>query len=410
MNNRIYRPFLSLVYLLVSISMLQGQETRVNIAVIDLDPTGIANSDADFLSNRLRTELFETGEFQVIEREKMNEILTEQGFQQSGCTSVECAVEIGQLLNVAVMTAGNIGKIEDLYSISVRMIDVKTGAIIKTATRDFEGKLSEVLTDIIPEIASELASYEVGKTVTTNNEQRSDAQSGQKNESFRKFGVLLMGGFSTLTYTTKINEEIQEINATLAPDIEELSGHYLLGLELRYAFNQRWQVKLGFVAENMLSPWQVSLSNYSPFNTILDLFANLQIERTNRFVNTYLGLNYAIWTSPGKYDIYLGVDIGNTTYSSEITYSSTSPDDANMDDSTIYEYNSFTFKLAFGGTYFVSKAVSLGMSIIFKSVQPFDTSDQTMASDLPEELKPFFLPEEINASGIQFTLYLGYHF
>ena len=73
---------------------------RVNIAVLDLDPTGVSAEDSRFLSDRLRTELFETGSFQVIEREKMEEILSEQGFQNTGCTSVECAVEIGQLLNV----------------------------------------------------------------------------------------------------------------------------------------------------------------------------------------------------------------------------------------------------------------------------------------------------------------------
>ena len=71
MNNRSKILFVALILLLVSISVLPGQETKVNIAVLDLDPTGIANPDADFLSDRLRTELFETGEFQVIERTKM---------------------------------------------------------------------------------------------------------------------------------------------------------------------------------------------------------------------------------------------------------------------------------------------------------------------------------------------------
>ncbi len=398
----------ALLLVLISVHGLFGQDSKINIAVLDLDPTGIAKPDAEFLSHRLRTELFETGQFQVIEREKMNEILTEQGFQQSGCTSVECAVEIGQLLNVAVMTAGNIGKIEDLYSISVRMIDVKTGAIIKTATQDFEGKLSEVLTDVIPEIASELASYEVNKGLvsqqTHDNEQKQESSTAQETGSFRRFGVVLLGGFSTLTYTTKLNEEIQEVNAYIAPDIDEFSGHYLLGVELRYTFSQRWQLKLGFVGENMLSHWQAS--------TTISSLPGGAVERKNRFVNSYLGLNYAIWNSPGNHDIYIGADLGSTSYSSDLIYSYTSLDGTNFEDSKTYEYTSFTFKFAVGGTYFVSKVVSLGVSIIFKSVQPYDTSDQSFSTDFdfPEELIPFLLPEEINASGIQFTFYLGFHF
>jgi len=371
--------------------------------VLDLDPTGIAKPDAAFLSDRLRTELFETGRFQVIEREKMNEILSEQGFQQSGWTSLECAVEIGQLLNVAVMTAGNIGKIEDLYSISVRMIDVKTGAIIKTATQDFEGKLSEVLTDVIPEIASELASYEVNagsvSQQTQEKEPRQESTTTQKSKSFKRFGVLFLGGFSTLTYTTELNKEIQDINAYTAPDIEDFSGHYLLGLELRYAFSRRWQLKLGFVAENMLSPWQATNS-----------LTSSSIERNNRFVNSYLGLNFAIWNSPGNYDIYIGTDLGSTSYSSELIYSYPSFTGGYVDGNETYEYTSFTFKFAVGGTYFVSRTVSLGMSITFKSVQPIDTSDQTVSTDLPEDIVPVILPDEINASGIQFSFYLGFHF
>ncbi len=406
--------FLAFIMLLLSVSVLPGQETKVNIAVLDLEPTGISNPNAEFLSNRLRTELFETGEFQVIEREKMNEILTEQGFQQSGCTSVECAIEIGQLLNVAVMTAGNIGKIDDLYSISVRMIDVKTGAIIKTATRDFEGKLSEVLTDIIPDIASELASFEAGKSITTDNnpdnEQKKDPQSNQKKESFRRIGVLLLGGFSTLTYTNDGNEKIDELNAYIAPDIDELPGHYLLGMEFRYAISRRWRLKLGFVAENQFSPWQASLTNYTPDNNTQDNFQTLQVERKNRFINTYIGVNYAIWNSPDHYDLYVGFDIGNTTYTSEIIYSYLLSDDTEKSGDNSYEYTGVTWKLVVGGTYFVSKAVSLGMSILFKNIKPFDTSDQHISSDFPDELKPVFLPEEINATGIQFTFYLGYHF
>ena len=133
--------YLNIFILIFIITASQAQDIKTNIAVIDLDPTSISKNESQFLSDRLRTELFETGKFQVVEREKMNAILDEQGFQQTGCTSVECAIEIGQLLNVSVMVAGSIGKIEEIYSLSIRMIDVQTGAIIRTATRDYEGKL-----------------------------------------------------------------------------------------------------------------------------------------------------------------------------------------------------------------------------------------------------------------------------
>ena len=282
------------LHIVCSASFLYAQNSKTNIAVLDLDPTGIAKPDAEFLSDRLRNELFETGKFQVIEREKMNEILTEQGFQQSGCTSVECAVEIGQLLNVGIMTAGNIGKIEDLYSISIRMIDVETGAIVKTATRDFEGKLSEVLTDVIPEIAVELASYQSPTAMPAQDTAADEEVLNQEKDAYSKFAIFLIGGLSTLTYTEDINKEIQEINAYASPDVNDFSGHYLLSLELRYALSLKWQIKLGFVAETMLSPWEASLSEISFLGSPLNLPANMEVERQNRFVNSYIGINYAV--------------------------------------------------------------------------------------------------------------------
>jgi hypothetical protein len=61
-----------------------AQEMKLNVAVLDLDPTGIAKPEALFLSDRLRTELFETGKFRVVEREKMNGIILPEEIAASG--------------------------------------------------------------------------------------------------------------------------------------------------------------------------------------------------------------------------------------------------------------------------------------------------------------------------------------
>jgi hypothetical protein len=83
-------------------------------------------------------------------------ILKEQGFQKSGCTSTECAVEIGRLLNVQKIVAGRVGKIGPVYSVSIRLIDVESGEILKTAIRDCRCPLEDVLTRVIREAVDEL--------------------------------------------------------------------------------------------------------------------------------------------------------------------------------------------------------------------------------------------------------------
>ncbi|UCH09297.1 MAG: hypothetical protein JSU61_08630 [Fidelibacterota bacterium] len=73
------------------------------------------------------------------------QILAEQDFQLAGCTSKECAVEIGQLLGVTTMVAVSIGRVGSTYSIDIRTIDVQTGAIIQSFTHDYQGRIDGLL-------------------------------------------------------------------------------------------------------------------------------------------------------------------------------------------------------------------------------------------------------------------------
>ena len=125
-------------------AFLLAQEPRT-MAVLDFDSFGISKQETQVLAGRLRSHLVESGVFYVIERGQMMAILEEQDFQMTGCTTDECAVEVGQLLGAELMLAGSIGKIGDTYTIDVRVIDIETGRITKTATYDVEGRIDEVL-------------------------------------------------------------------------------------------------------------------------------------------------------------------------------------------------------------------------------------------------------------------------
>src|SRR4030042_536036 len=114
----------------------------MKIAVLDFSNTGgISNEESITLTNRLRSMLVRTNSMIVLERGKMDEILGEQGFQQTGCTSTECAVEVGKLLNVQKMVSGSIGRIGETYTIDLSLIDVATAAIEQSFIRDHPGAI-----------------------------------------------------------------------------------------------------------------------------------------------------------------------------------------------------------------------------------------------------------------------------
>jgi len=112
-----------------------GQSRQVFLAVLDLDISeGIPPQARISLSNILREKLWKTGRFRVVDRNNMERILKEQGFQLSDCTSKECAVKIGQMLGVEEMVTGNIDLLGKTYIISVQMTNVETGEIKKMAS------------------------------------------------------------------------------------------------------------------------------------------------------------------------------------------------------------------------------------------------------------------------------------
>ena len=130
--------------------------SKSNIAVVQLLGGNISKSAIAALTDRLRFELFQTNYFQVIERDIMDEILMEQGFQQSGCTTNECAVEMGKLINVENIISGSINKVGNTFSSSIKMINIQEGNIVKIISFDYSGPIDEMLKRGMKKIAIEL--------------------------------------------------------------------------------------------------------------------------------------------------------------------------------------------------------------------------------------------------------------
>jgi TolB-like protein len=140
-------------------------QKKFNIAVLDFAAReGLSQGEAASLSDVFSSQMVSTGNFVVIDRNRIKELLVEQGFQQSeACSQTECIVEAGKILKVAKMFAGSIGKVGNTYSISVQMIDVGTAQIQINKARTYEGKVDALATDIIPELAAEMAQEITGK-------------------------------------------------------------------------------------------------------------------------------------------------------------------------------------------------------------------------------------------------------
>jgi TolB-like protein len=152
-----YSLFAALLYLILQILPAGAENTRHNAAVTDLAAQGVEASAVQVISDRLRSEFVKTGTFTMVERGQMESILKEQGFQQTGaCRNDACLVEMGQLLGVEYLIAGNVGKVGRTYTLGLRLIDIKTGKIAASANVDCKCEVDELLSSSSREVVMAL--------------------------------------------------------------------------------------------------------------------------------------------------------------------------------------------------------------------------------------------------------------
>lgn len=122
--------FFSAVLVLFAFCVASAQE-RPGLGVMDINPLDPDDrsliSASRVISQLVRHELAATGAFEIVERERVQDILRVQGFGLTGCTSDSCLIEIGRLLNAPKMAVGTLGRLGRKYVLTLRIIDVELG-------------------------------------------------------------------------------------------------------------------------------------------------------------------------------------------------------------------------------------------------------------------------------------------
>ena len=138
--------------------------SQPTVAVLDFDANGIPEYEVETLVERLRSELPNTGAVRLVDRKMLENILKEQGLQQSGCTTDECAAQIGELLGAQFMISGSIGKLENTFTVDMKMVSVSTGAAERAKNLNFEGGVGGLLIEM-QILAWEIVGEEVPKAL-----------------------------------------------------------------------------------------------------------------------------------------------------------------------------------------------------------------------------------------------------
>jgi len=113
------------------------EEIGQNMAVSNFEARPpLSASESAFITDFFRSGMVEIDRFNIVDRNNMDKILAEQGFQQTGCTTEDCAVQMGKLLNVNYIAIGSCGKLLSRFILTVNVVDVENGRIIFSANED----------------------------------------------------------------------------------------------------------------------------------------------------------------------------------------------------------------------------------------------------------------------------------
>jgi hypothetical protein len=128
-----------------------------SVAIMNLEAQTLDKETVRSITDAVADEVIKSRKVRVMERSQMEQILKEQGFQQTGaCDGTDCAVAIGRLLSIDQMIVGSIGKIGESYTISLRLVNISTGELINGARTMQRGAIDEIVATSVPKIVIQL--------------------------------------------------------------------------------------------------------------------------------------------------------------------------------------------------------------------------------------------------------------
>lgn len=113
---------------------LSNQKLDINYIAIWQIKSHTAGLDVKVIRQKLISKLVSLNLFKVVSRERLNELLEEQGLSLSGTIDVKSAVEIGNLIGVEGFIDGYASIENDRFILSFTLIETKSGIIIWAKT------------------------------------------------------------------------------------------------------------------------------------------------------------------------------------------------------------------------------------------------------------------------------------
>ncbi len=321
---------------LLSASSARAAET---IAIMDFTASGASASEAAAISGFVRSAVVRSATYTVVEKKNMDKILQEQAFQQTGCTSQDCAVKLGKMLNVKKMIVGEYTMLGGVRFLTASLVDVESSQIERSGkVKGFEvGNADDAADQLVAQLegkAVPAAQQPVQQVITPAYTQPQPAWTPPPAQPARRgkgYLTLYLGGASgTLKkFTEKAEYESSapysfEGDSTETVEIDEIaaeSGGPSFGLRIgsqagAFAFDVELSMtKLVTPAQSV--PMFITDDDYYYGTSNRTSTANLQDEFLIMNIMSFMFNIYGVCNSDGKFQPYIGGGFGLDYYAVE---------------------------------------------------------------------------------------------
>ncbi len=247
------RLTLILLLAVVAAPVLAQTPARKRVAVLDFDYATVRSYVADIwgsdqdvgkgIADMLVTQLVRNGNYSVIERNKLDQVLREQNFQQSGRADASTAAQLGRLLGVDAIIIGSItqfGRDDKKVGIGggVRVGGIGLGGVGRRQAKavvQIDARIVDIRTAEILGVATGFGqSKRSGTTLIGGAAVGGVAAGGAFDMSSSNFGSTILGEATRLAVDSLVTElvgassKVAETVAAISALVADVSGHELI--------------------------------------------------------------------------------------------------------------------------------------------------------------------------------------
>jgi len=137
---------LGLLLLSILLSSVLLQAAGSKLAVLELKCAGLPEYFPPILTEKLRREIAKTGEFTVISKDQMINVLGEDGYIKTASIQTDkSAIEACLALKSKCLIYGDIGKLGTTYFLNLKLLDFQSGKVIMQINKEIRGSEDDLI-------------------------------------------------------------------------------------------------------------------------------------------------------------------------------------------------------------------------------------------------------------------------